>query len=345
MLILGIETSCDETAAAVIEDGKYIRSNIIASQIKTHQRYGGVVPEIASRSHVEAIVPVIQQALLEAEVELADLDGIAVTTGPGLVGSLLVGVSAAKGLAAVTDLPLYSVHHIAAHIAANYLISPELKPPFICLVASGGHSQIIKVEEGLQFTVIARTRDDAAGEAFDKVARACGLGYPGGPAIQKAATGGDPTRIRFPRTEFPDGNLDFSFSGVKTAALNFLNRLEQEAKHKNIEKESLVPIADFAAGFQHAVVSVLAEHTIEAAKRLDCRTVVLAGGVAANSALRSLLSEMTAAEGMEFHYPPPILCTDNAAMVGALGSQMCELGIAGATADLDARANWPLDEF
>lgn len=345
MLVLGIETSCDETAVAVVEDGRRVLSNVIATQIETHRKYGGVVPEIASRQHVGQIIPVLQKALSEAAVELAQIDALAVTAGPGLVGSLLVGVSAAKGLAAVTGLPLYAVHHLAGHIAANYLTTPDLEPPFICLVVSGGHSHVVYVREWLVFEILARTRDDAAGEAFDKVARACGLGYPGGPQIEAAARGGEPLSIRFPRTNFGEGNLDFSFSGVKTAALNYLNRLQMEAERDGIGREEVLNLADFTASFQHAIVSVLVDHTLQAAATIGCRTIAVAGGVAANGALRSLFERAAAASGLRFCYPPPVLCTDNAAMIASMGYYMAVGGMTPAGNDLDASATWALDRF
>ncbi|MGI6545686.1 MAG: tRNA (adenosine(37)-N6)-threonylcarbamoyltransferase complex transferase subunit TsaD [Fastidiosipilaceae bacterium] len=345
MLVLGIESSCDETAAAVVKDGRLALSNVIDTQVDIHRRYGGVVPEIASRRHVGQILPVVETALDEADVGLGDLDAICVTGGPGLIGSLLVGVSAAKGIASVTGLPLYAAHHIAGHIAANYIAHPDLEPPFICLVVSGGHSHIVHVRDWLRFDILARTRDDAAGEAFDKIARACGLGYPGGPAIEKVAQSGDPHKIVFPRTSFGDGNLDFSFSGVKTAALNYLNSVEMDAKRKSLERDDLLNVADFAASFQQAIISVLVEHTVQAAEQAKIGTIALAGGVAANRALREALSKQAVARDLRFCYPPPVLCTDNAAMIGALGHYMAVYGAAPAGPSLDARANWPLDSF
>ena len=286
-LILGIESSCDETAAAVVADGQFILSNIVASQADVHQAYGGVVPEIASRMHVEAILPVIDQALGQAGIGLSDLDAIAVTQGPGLVGALLVGVSAAKSLAAVSQKPLIGIHHIAGHIAANYLANPDWEPPYLCLVASGAHSHLVVVEDYESFRVVARTRDDAAGEAFDKIARALGLGYPGGPLLEKAAIGGNPYQVSFPHTTFAD-SLDFSFSGLKTAALNQLNRLRQQADQQNAQRNDstqpacawtdILSLADFTASYQQAIVDVLVQRSIATAHQLKLTRLAIAGG-------------------------------------------------------------------
>jgi len=306
-LVLGIETSCDETAAAVIKNGREILSNVISSQINLHQKYGGVVPEIASRKHVELIMPVINQAVEEAGIKINDLDIVGVTYGPGLVGALLVGLSAAKGLAYGLGKPLVGVHHIEGHIAANYLQFPELEPPFICLVASGGHSHIVYVQDYDKFEILGQTRDDAAGEAFDKVARAIGLGYPGGPQIDKVSKNGDINSINFPRVYFGD-SLDFSFSGIKTAVLNYLNSLEQKGEEYSIE--------NIAASFQKAVVDVLVNNTIKAAKNKNVKTITIAGGVAANSLLRENMSTTAEKSSINVFYPNPILCTDNAAMIG-----------------------------
>lgn len=307
-LILGIESSCDETAASVVKNGRCIMSNVISSQIDLHKKYGGVVPEIASRKHVELIMPVINQALDEAGVALTDVDAIGVTYGPGLVGALLVGLTAAKAIAFTADKPLIGVHHIEGHIAANYLQYPELEPPFICLVASGGHSHIVNVEDYNRFEILGQTRDDAAGEAFDKISRAIGLGYPGGPLIDKHAALGNSQAIKFPRVYFDDGSLDFSFSGLKTAVLNYLNRLEQTGEKLNIP--------DIAASFQQAVVDVLVKNTINAAKLKHINKIALAGGVAANSQLRSEMKNAAGKQGIEVMYPGLVLCTDNAAMIG-----------------------------
>jgi N6-L-threonylcarbamoyladenine synthase len=323
ILILGIETSCDETSASVVLNGRKVVSNIISSQIDLHQKYGGVVPEIASRKHVELMLPVIDEALDKAEIKLKDLDAIGVTYGPGLVGALLVGLSAAKGLAFAVDKPLIGVHHIEGHIAANYLQHEDLKPPFVCLVASGGHSHIVYVESYDRFQILGQTRDDAAGEAFDKIARAIGLGYPGGPLIDKAAGQGDPKAISFPRVFFEGGSLDFSFSGLKTAVLNYLHNLSQKGESFNI--------SDISASFQQAVVDVLVKNTVTAAIKMEVNKITLAGGVASNRCLRKQMKEQAHAKGIEVLYPSPILCTDNAAMIacaayyGLVNGTMCDL--------------------
>ncbi len=334
LYVLGIESSCDETAAAVVKNGRQILSNVIASQAQLHRTYGGVVPELASRAHLEAIIPVIDAALKEAGLGLFELDLIAATSGPGLVGALLVGLSAAKGLALATGKPLVGVQHLAGHIAANYLADPDLEPPFICLVVSGAHSHIVQVKSFTEFTVLARTRDDAAGEAFDKVARSLGLGYPGGPLLDKAAREGDDMALELPRTTMGD-SLDFSFSGVKTAALNQLGRLEQQAKQKGGRWQDLVTLADFAASFQRAVVDVLVEHTFMALARTGQKRLVIAGGVAANSCLRGQMEARAEQEGVKLTFPPLILCTDNAAMIAAAGYYDY---LAGKTADLALNA-------
>jgi putative glycoprotease GCP len=307
-LILGIESSCDETAASVVKNGRHIMSNIISSQINLHKKYGGVVPEIASRKHVELIMPVVHQALEEAGVSLKEIDAIGVTYGPGLVGALLVGLTAAKAIAFAANKPLVGVHHIEGHIAANYLQEPELEPPFICLVASGGHSHIVHVRSYDEFEILGQTRDDAAGEAFDKISRAIGLGYPGGPLIDKNALTGNSKAIQFPRVTFEDGSLDFSFSGLKTAVLNYLNRMEQTGEKINIP--------DVAASFQQAVVDVLVRNTIAAAKMKNINKIALAGGVAANTQLRNDMKILAERQGIKVMYPGLVLCTDNAAMIG-----------------------------
>jgi len=317
-LILAIESSCDETAAAVIEDGRKVRSNIISSQIPIHERYGGVVPEIASRNHVLNLPGVIDKALAEAECTFDDLQAIAVTYGPGLVGALLTGVSAAKAIASARNLPLVAVNHIHGHIAANYIAHPELTPPFVCLVASGGHSHIVHVRDYTDFEILGRTRDDAAGEAFDKIARVLGLGYPGGPKLEKLAAEGDSQAIRFPRVSFGENCYDFSFSGVKTAVINYVHKEEQGGRE--IHK------ADLAASFQRAVVEVLTEHTREAVRACGCKKVALAGGVSANGALRAQFDAMAQEEGISLYYPPLVLCTDNAAMIGCAGYYLYEQG-------------------
>ena len=330
ILILGIESSCDETAAAVVRNGREALSNVINSQIEIHKKYGGVVPEIASRQHVEVIDNVIAQALSDAGVTFSDIDAIAVTYGPGLIGALLVGVSAAKSLAYALKKPLVPVHHIKGHITANFVAHTDLEPPFISLVASGGHSHIVLVKSYTDFETIARTRDDAAGEAFDKVARVLGLGYPGGPLIDKLAKDGNPHAIEFPRVQLAEGSLDFSFSGVKTAVINYLHKAEQ--KGEDVNK------ADIAASFQEAVTDALCTHTIRAALDANVKTVALAGGVAANSALRQKMTELCSEHGISVLYPPPVLCTDNAAMIAAAGYFEYKNGTRGGL-DLNAVAN------
>lgn len=309
--ILAIESSCDETAAAVVRGGREILSNVIYSQIALHTLYGGVVPEIASRKHIEKITIVIDEALKQADKKLEDIDAIAVTYGPGLVGALLVGVSAAKAISYATDIPLVGVHHIEGHISANYIENKELEPPFICLVVSGGHTHLVKVKDYGEYEILGKTRDDAAGEAFDKVARAIGLGYPGGPKIDKVSKEGNPDAIHFPRAKVDESVYDFSFSGLKSAVLNYLNSCEM----KNIP----IVQADVAASFQKAVVDVLVEHSIDAVKKYGFRKFAIAGGVASNSGLRSALEKACAQNKIEFYHPSPILCTDNAAMIGAAG--------------------------
>ncbi len=308
-LILGIESSCDETSAAVVKNGREILSNAINSQIAIHKQYGGVVPEIASRRHIEVIDGIVDEALNEAGVELSDIDAIAVTAGPGLIGALLVGVSHAKAMAFALKKPLVAVHHIKGHITANFLADKTLKPPFVCLVASGGHSHIVDVRSYTDFDILGRTRDDAAGEAFDKIARVLGLGYPGGPLIDKLAKEGRPT-VDFPRVQLGD-SLDFSFSGVKTAVINYLHNLQQKGEGYNK--------ADIAASFEEAVVDVLCSHAVRAAEMRGRDTVALAGGVAANSRLREKMERAASEKGMRLVYPPPVLCTDNAAMIAAAG--------------------------
>ncbi|MBQ9156181.1 MAG: tRNA (adenosine(37)-N6)-threonylcarbamoyltransferase complex transferase subunit TsaD [Eubacterium sp.] len=309
--ILAIETSCDETAAAVVKNGREVLSNIIYSQIKVHTVFGGVVPEIASRKHMEKINPVIDAALSEAGLSLEDIDAVAVTYGPGLVGALLVGVAQAKAIAYAAGKPLVGVHHIEGHISANYIEHKDLEPPFLCLVASGGHSHLVLVEDYGKYEIIGRTRDDAAGEAFDKVARAIGLGYPGGPKVDKLAREGDRFAITFPRARIAEAPDDFSFSGLKSAVLNYLNQCQM----KGVE----VNKADVAASFQQAVIDVLTDHTIAAARRIGIDKIAIAGGVAANSSLRRQMKEAAQKNRMTFYYPSPIYCTDNAAMIGVAG--------------------------
>jgi N6-L-threonylcarbamoyladenine synthase len=309
VLILAIESSCDETAAAVVKNGREVLSNVISSQIELHKLYGGVVPEIASRKHIEKINQVIEEALSEAKVTLDDLDAIGVTYGPGLVGALLVGVAEAKAIAYAKNLPLVGVHHIEGHISANYIENKELEPPFICLVVSGGHTHLVCVKDYGTYEIIGRTRDDAAGEAFDKVARAIELGYPGGPKIDKLAKEGNRNAISFPRAHVQDAPYDFSFSGVKSAVLNYINGCKMKGEEYNK--------ADIAASFQKAVTDVLVDNAMRAVREYGLSKLAIAGGVASNSALREAMREACEKNGVEFYHPSPILCTDNAAMIGS----------------------------
>ena len=309
--ILAIESSCDETAASVVRNGRDVLSNVISSQIDLHTLYGGVVPEIASRKHIEKINPVIEEALKEAGVTLKDITAIAVTYGPGLVGALLVGVSAAKALSFATGIPLVGVHHISGHISANFIEHKELEPPFACLVASGGHSHLVIVRNYGEYEIVGRTRDDAAGEAFDKVARAIGLGYPGGPRIDKLAKEGNPNAIAFPRAKVAENEYDFSFSGLKSAVLNYLNGCQMKGEEINA--------ADVAASFQKAVIDVLVEHSLHAVEAYGFDKFAIAGGVASNSSLRAAFELECEARNITFYHPSPIYCTDNAAMIGVAG--------------------------
>lgn len=306
--ILAIESSCDETAASVVKNGRTILSNVISSQIALHTLYGGVVPEIASRKHIEKINQVIEEALSEANVTLDDLDAIGVTYGPGLVGALLVGVAEAKAIAYAKKLPLVGVHHIEGHVSANYIEHPDLEPPFLCLIVSGGHTHLVIVKDYGEFEILGRTRDDAAGEAFDKVARAIGLGYPGGPKVDKLAREGNPDAIVFPKGKLGDCPYDFSFSGVKSAVLNYINNAQMKGEEINR--------ADLAASFQKSVVDVLVEHTMLAAKDYHMDKITIAGGVASNGALREAMTKACEKRGYKFYRPSPIFCTDNAAMIG-----------------------------
>ena len=326
MNILAIETSCDETAAAVVTAGRHMRSNIISSQVPLHTLYGGVVPELASRAHIEQIDPVMQEALKEAGVSLQEIDAIAVTYGPGLVGALLVGVAYAKALAFGLGKPLIGVNHIEGHVAANFLAHPALEPPFLSLIVSGGHINLAFMKDYGVFEIIGRTRDDAAGEAFDKVARAIGLGYPGGPKIEKAAREGNPQVIHFPRGKVDEAPYDFTFSGMKSAVLNYLNHAEMTGE--------TVSRADVAASFQAAVVEVLVSRAMAAVKEYKQDKLVLAGGVAANGALRDALQEACDRAGVALYAPPLILCTDNAAMIGAAAYYRYQKG---------ERAGWDLN--
>lgn len=308
VLILAIESSCDETAASVVKNGRTVLSNVISSQIELHKLYGGVVPEIASRKHIEKINQVIEQALDDASVTLDDLDAIGVTYGPGLVGALLVGVAEAKAIAYAKRLPLIGVHHIEGHVSANYIEHAELEPPFLCAIVSGGHTHLVIVKDYGEFEILGKTRDDAAGEAFDKVARAIGLGYPGGPKIDKLSKEGNPRAISFPRARIEGAPYDFSFSGLKSAVLNYLNQNKMQGKTINE--------ADIAASFQDAVVDVLVDHTIQAAKDHHMDKVAIAGGVASNGTLRKAMQEACDKNKLKFYHPSPIFCTDNAAMIG-----------------------------
>lgn len=311
MKILAIESSCDETAAAVVEDGRKVISSVVASQVEEHKLYGGVVPEIASRRHAEAIVPVVKNSLEQAELTLKEIDAIAVTYAPGLIGALLVGVNFAKGLSLSTGLPLVPTHHLRSHIASNYISNPDLKPPFLCLVVSGGHSHIVMVEDYTKMRIIGKTRDDAAGEAFDKAARTMGMPYPGGIALDKVAEDGDPFAFKLPRPTVSGSQYDFSFSGLKTAVINLIHNSAQ----KGIELNK----ADVCASFRYAVVDCLKSNFLKAAEDLKVDKLVIAGGVSANRLLRSSLQEECDKHGLAFYMPEKSLCGDNAAMVGSQG--------------------------
>ena len=311
MKILAIESSCDETAAAVVEDGRKVISSVVASQVEEHKLYGGVVPEIASRRHAEAIVPVVKSSLEQAELTLKEIDAIAVTYAPGLIGALLVGVNFAKGLSLSTGLPLVPTHHLRSHIASNYISNPDLKPPFLCLVVSGGHSHIVMVEDYTKMRIIGKTRDDAAGEAFDKAARTMGMPYPGGIALDKVAEDGDPFAFKLPRPTVSGSQYDFSFSGLKTAVINLIHNSAQ----KGIELNK----ADVCASFRYAVVDCLKTNFLKAAEDLKVDKLVIAGGVSANRLLRSTLQDECNKHGLAFYMPEKSLCGDNAAMVGSQG--------------------------
>ena len=332
MYTLAIETSCDETSCAILKDGRHVLSNIISSQIDLHKKFGGVVPEIASRKHIENINQVIQEALDVSNLSFSDIDLIAATQGPGLVGALLVGLSTAKALAYGLEIPLVGVNHMKGHVCANYIDHKDLQPPFICLVVSGGHTYLIEVKDYVDYELIGRTRDDAAGEAFDKVARSLGLSYPGGPEIDKLAKLGNNKAIDFPRVILDENTYDFSFSGLKTAVLNYLN----QEKQKGIE----ICIEDVAASFQQAVIDVLVDKSLRLVKEKNMDKIVLAGGVSANEGLRNLMTEKASKENIEVYYPSKILCTDNAAMIGSAGyyqyikTGQSDLGIS-ALANLD----------
>jgi N6-L-threonylcarbamoyladenine synthase len=334
MLVLAIETSCDETSAALIRDGREVLSNIVASQIDVHARFGGVVPELASRKHLEAISLVIEDALQVAECDLSQVDGIAVTRGPGLIGALLVGLSTGKALALARGIPVVGVHHIEGHILAP-LLETEIDFPFLALAVSGGHTHLYRVDGIGAYTTVGRTLDDAAGEAFDKVAKLLGLGYPGGALIDALAAKGDAGAIRFPRPLLHKPNLDFSFSGIKTAVLNHVKGLQQELTQPLLQ--------DIAAGFQAAVVEVLCAKTLRAAEQFNLSRIVVAGGVACNRGLRTRFAELAARQGYQIYFPSPALCGDNAAMLGVAGDYYLSRGISSGT-ELNAVSSWPLDQ-
>ena len=327
MYTLALETSCDETSAAVIQDGRQILSNIISTQVPIHRKFGGVVPEIASRQHIEYVMPIIKEALDTAHVSLQEIDHIGVTYGPGLVGALLVGVAAAKALSFALDKPLVGVNHMEGHIFANFLSHPELEPPFLALVVSGGHTQLVKIEGYNTFTLLGQTRDDAAGEAFDKIARVMGYPYPGGPQIDKLAKDGNPDAIAFPKALHEKHNFEFSFSGLKSAVLNYLHTQEQRKQPYDVH--------DVAASFQKTVVETLVEKTMDAAAYCGMNKIAVAGGVSANSALAAAMEQACAAHGYSFYRPEPVLCTDNGAMIGCRAYYMA---LEGHFADLTLNA-------
>ena len=333
--ILGIESSCDETAASVVRNGREMLSNVIASQIDTHTLYGGVVPEIASRKHIEVIVQVVREALKEADVSIKDIDAIGVTMGPGLVGPLLVGVSYAKAYAYGLGLPLIGVNHIEGHICANYIENKELEPPFMCLIVSGGHTHLVNVKDYGEYEILGRTMDDAAGEAFDKVARAIGLGYPGGPKIDKASKEGNPEAVMFPRSRIEGDEYDFSFSGLKSAVLNYLNSCDMKGEEYKRE--------DIAASFQAAVVDVLLDNSMRAVEQYGVKKFALAGGVASNTALRKAFEDACRDRGIKLYRPSPVLCTDNGAMIASAAYYAFSRGKV-SSLDLNAKANLRLGE-
>ena len=335
VLILAIESSCDETAAAVVKNGRTVLSNVISSQISTHTIYGGVVPEIASREHIKAVNYVIRRALAEAGVGLPEITAVGVTYGPGLVGALLVGVAEAKALAYAAKKPLIGVHHIEGHVSANFIEHPDLEPPFVCLIVSGGHTHLVIVKDYGKFEILGRTRDDAAGEAFDKVARAVGLGYPGGPKVDRTAREGNPHAIEFPRGKVDGSPYDFSFSGLKSAVLNHINHAKMTGEE--------IHVPDLVASFQNSVVASLVSRTVMAAKEYGYGQVAIAGGVASNTALRAAMEQACNKAGIRCCYPSPVLCTDNAAMIGAAAYyEYCNGNIAGW--DLNAVPNLKLGE-
>ena len=326
VLILAIESSCDETAAAVVKNGREVLSNVISSQIDLHTLYGGVVPEIASRKHIEKINQVIEEALSQAGVTLEEITAIGVTYGPGLVGALLVGVAEAKAIAYAAGKPLVGVHHIEGHVSANFIEHPDLEPPFVCLIVSGGHTHLVIVKDYGEFEIIGRTRDDAAGEAFDKVARAVGLGYPGGPKVDKTAKEGNKHAVEFPRAKVEGAPYDFSFSGLKSAVLNYINHAKMTGQE--------IHVPDLVASFQNAVVDALVSRTVAAAKEYGYDKVAIAGGVASNSALRAEIKKACRKAHLSFYHPSPIFCTDNAAMIGVAAYYEYQKG---------ARAGWDLN--
>ncbi len=335
IFILAVESSCDETAASVVKNGRDVLSNVIYSQISLHTEYGGVVPEIASRKHIEKINQVIEQALRDAEMRLNEMSAIAVTYGPGLVGALLVGVSAAKAISFASGIPLIGVHHIEGHISANFIENKDLEPPFVCLVVSGGHSHLVVVKDYGVYEIIGKTRDDAAGEAFDKVARAIGLGYPGGPKIDKVSKEGNPDAIHFPRARVADAQYDFSFSGLKSAVLNYLNSCQMKGEE--------IVTADVAASFQKAVIDVLVDHSMDAVEKYGCRKFAIAGGVASNTGLREAFRKVCGEKGIAFYHPSPVYCTDNAAMIGTAAYYEYQKGVRHGF-DLNAVPNLKLGE-
>lgn len=335
IFILAVESSCDETAASVVKNGRDVLSNVIYSQISLHTEYGGVVPEIASRKHIEKINQVIEQALTDAAMELNEMSAIAVTYGPGLVGALLVGVSAAKAISFASGIPLIGVHHIEGHISANFIENKDLEPPFVCLVVSGGHSHLVVVKDYGVYEIIGKTRDDAAGEAFDKVARAIGLGYPGGPKIDKVSKEGNPDAIHFPRAKVADAQYDFSFSGLKSAVLNYLNSCQMKGEE--------IVTADVAASFQKAVIDVLVDHSMDAVEKYGCRKFAIAGGVASNTGLREAFQKACGEKGIAFYHPSPVYCTDNAAMIGTAAYYEYQKGVRHGF-DLNAVPNLKLGE-
>ena len=335
VVILAIESSCDETAAAIVVNGRDVRSNIISSQIALHTLYGGVVPEIASRKHIEKINQVITEAMQEADASWEDIDAIGVTYGPGLVGALLVGVAEAKAISYARKIPLVGIHHIEGHISANYIENKELEPPFMCLVVSGGHTHLVNVVDFGTYEILGRTMDDAAGEAFDKVARAIGLGYPGGPKIEKVSHEGNPHAMEFPRPKIANDAYDFSFSGLKSAVLNYLNSCQ-------MKNEEIVQ-ADVAASFQKAVIDVLVGNSMRAIDEFCIKKFAIAGGVASNGTLRAAMEEACKDKGVTFYHPSPIFCTDNAAMIGAAAYYEFKAGVRSGL-DLNAVPNLKLGE-